>query len=133
MALWTEDLTVPQAIVSAQLDHLDVIVFRSPTIKGLLASLAVAPSPAPSCEFYGFGKFRAGLVTHCSLRYTLGSMKVNRKPPTIQVSYRLPKPLVERMRRIVERLPAWPPPPSQTEIVTRGVESVLLELERQRP
>jgi len=47
---------------------------------------------------------------------------------TIQVSFRLPKNLVERMRDIATAR-HWPPPPSQTEIVSRGIEMVLQKLE----
>jgi hypothetical protein len=54
-------------------------------------------------------------------------MTVNDK--TIQVSFRLPQQLVERMRD-VSTTRVWPPPPSQTEIVARGIELVLRRLER---
>ena len=54
-------------------------------------------------------------------------MKVNDR--TIQVSFRLPQQLVERMRD-VSTSQAWPPPPSQTEIVARGIELVLRRLEK---
>ena len=57
------------------------------------------------------------------------SNAVSNTSKTIQVSFRLPHELVERLREAsAER--AWPPPPSQTEIVIRGVEHVLKTLER---
>jgi Arc/MetJ-type ribon-helix-helix transcriptional regulator len=54
-------------------------------------------------------------------------MKVNDR--TVQVSFRLPQQLVERMRDITSTN-EWPPPPSQTEIVARGIELVLRRLEK---
>jgi hypothetical protein len=54
-------------------------------------------------------------------------MNVNRKQPTTQVSFRLPRRLVERMRE-ASSVRCWPPPPSQTEIVVHGVELVLEKL-----
>jgi len=56
-----------------------------------------------------------------------------RKQPitTTQVSYRLPTDLVERMRDI-SAMDGWPPPPSQTEIVVRGIEIVLEKLRHQK-
>lgn len=48
---------------------------------------------------------------------------------TVQVSFRLPHELVERLRG-VSAVSAWPPPPSQTEIVIRGIEHVLRGLEK---
>ena len=57
------------------------------------------------------------------------SNAVSNTSKTIQVSFRLPHDLVERLREAsAER--AWPPPPSQTEIVIRGVEHVLRTLEK---
>lgn len=50
---------------------------------------------------------------------------------TIQVSFRLQSELVERMRA-VSGADQWPPPPSQTEIVSRGIEMVLRKLEPKR-
>jgi hypothetical protein len=50
---------------------------------------------------------------------------------TIQVSFRLERGLVRRMRQIAKS-GQWPPPPSQTEIVTRGIEMVLRELEAKK-
>jgi hypothetical protein len=48
---------------------------------------------------------------------------------TIQVSFRLRRELVTRMRSVAT-LQSWPPPPSQTEIVSRGIEMVLEKLEK---
>lgn len=50
---------------------------------------------------------------------------------TIQVSFRLQKDLVERLRH-VSTADRWPPPPSQTEIVSRGIKMVLRKLEPKR-
>lgn len=47
---------------------------------------------------------------------------------TAQVSFRLPEELVERMR-VISNASVWPPPPSQTDIVERGIELVLQKLE----
>jgi hypothetical protein len=58
-------------------------------------------------------------------------MNANAKLETVQVSFRLERDLVERMRRAANSS-RWPPPPSQTEIVSRGVELVLTKLKRQR-
>ena len=58
------------------------------------------------------------------------SNMVSNTSKTVQVSFRLPHELVERLREITAER-AWPPPPSQTEIVIRGVEHVLKTLERQ--
>jgi hypothetical protein len=55
-------------------------------------------------------------------------MKVNDPDSTVQVSFRLPMDLVHRMRQIASE-PRWPPPPSQTEIVERGIRIVLDNLE----
>jgi hypothetical protein len=54
-------------------------------------------------------------------------MNVNRDSQTVQVSFRLPRRLVKRMQE-VSKAQSWPPPPSQTEIVTHGVELVLEKL-----
>lgn len=62
--------------------------------------------------------------------YTLTVMKVNQQE-TVQVSFRLERQLVDRMREI-SNTPKWPPPPSQTEIVTRGIELVLNKLNKRR-
>jgi hypothetical protein len=56
-------------------------------------------------------------------------MKVNNDSPTVQVSFRLDRDLVERMREVTGSK-GWPPPPSQTEIVSRGIELVLAKLKR---
>jgi hypothetical protein len=48
---------------------------------------------------------------------------------TVQVSFRLERGLVRRMRQVAKSA-KWPPPPSQTEIVTRGIEMVLSRLEK---
>lgn len=56
---------------------------------------------------------------------------MNVKNGTIQVSFRLPRHLVKRMREITE-VSSWPPPPSQTDIVVRGIEQVLRTLEKGR-
>jgi len=47
------------------------------------------------------------------------------------VSFRLDPKLIKRMRDFctAER---WPPPPTQTEIVERGIELVLTKLEKRR-
>ena len=58
-------------------------------------------------------------------------MKVNPEPKTIQVSFRLERRLVERMKSVTSGQ-NWPPPPSQTEIVSRGIELVLRKLESRR-
>lgn len=50
---------------------------------------------------------------------------------TVQVSFRLPRQLVERMRDITSS-GVWPPPPSQTEIVSRGIDLVVRKLEAKR-
>lgn len=50
---------------------------------------------------------------------------------TVQVSFRLPHELVERLRDI-SNVDVWPPPPSQTDIVIRGIERVLGEMEKKR-
>lgn len=54
-----------------------------------------------------------------------------RSPATIQVSFRLPYALVERMRE-VSTARSWPPPPSQTDLVIQGLQRVLEELEHER-
>jgi len=54
----------------------------------------------------------------------------NSTSKTVQVSFRLPHELVERLR-LASAERAWPPPPSQTEIVIRGVEHVLKTLKTQ--
>ena len=51
----------------------------------------------------------------------------NSTSKTVQVSFRLPHDLVERLREITAES-AWPPPPSQTEIVIRGIQHVLKTL-----
>jgi hypothetical protein len=56
-------------------------------------------------------------------------MKVKRAPQTIQVSFRFPRRVVERMRE-ASSARSWPPPPSQKEIALRGVEMVLDQLEK---
>jgi hypothetical protein len=59
-------------------------------------------------------------------------MKVNSQTTaTVQVSFRLQRELVERMKEVTNSQ-EWPPPPSQTEIVTRGIELVLRKLEGRR-
>jgi len=58
-------------------------------------------------------------------------MKVNDEGPTIQVSFRLNADLVHRMREVAGSK-EWPPPPSQTEIVSRGIEMVLAKLKPKR-
>jgi hypothetical protein len=58
-------------------------------------------------------------------------MKVNNDAPTIQVSFRLNADLVARMREVASSKD-WPPPPSQTEIVSRGIEMVLAKLKPKR-
>jgi hypothetical protein len=58
-------------------------------------------------------------------------MTVNNDTPTIQVSFRLDRDLVERMREVASSKD-WPPPPSQTEIVSRGIELVLSKLKSKR-
>jgi hypothetical protein len=50
---------------------------------------------------------------------------------TVQISFRIPTQLVERLRAITQTN-EWPPPPTQTEIVTRGIEYVVTKLEQQR-
>jgi hypothetical protein len=57
---------------------------------------------------------------------------VNHNQDTIQVSYRLDRRLVQRMRRVTEA-DKWPPPPTQTDIVSRGIEMVLDNLENAPP
>jgi hypothetical protein len=54
---------------------------------------------------------------------------MNVKSSTVQVSFRLPRPLVQRLKS-ASSARSWPPPPSQTEIVARGVELVLAKLEK---
>lgn len=55
---------------------------------------------------------------------TMSNMSNMQTSKTVQVSFRLPHELVERLREAsAER--AWPPPPSQTDIVIRGIEHVL--------
>src|SRR5215831_10004630 len=61
--------------------------------------------------------------------YTVLAMSVNEN--TVQVSFRLERQLVTRMRRVCDAQ-RWPPPPSQTEIVRRGIEMVLLSLKKGR-
>lgn len=56
---------------------------------------------------------------------------MSKNDTTIQVSFRLQSELVERMRA-VSTAERWPPPPSQTEIVSRGIEMVLRRLEPKR-
>lgn len=58
-------------------------------------------------------------------------MNMTKDNGTIQVSFRLESELVERMRA-VSTADRWPPPPSQTEIVSRGIEMVLKKLETKR-
>lgn len=50
---------------------------------------------------------------------------------TVQVSFRLPSDLVRRMRAI-SQTDDWPPPPTQTDMVQRGVEMVLRKLEKEK-
>jgi hypothetical protein len=61
-------------------------------------------------------------------------MKVNTdNHRTIQVSFRLPKDLVERLRTTAaDNERHWPPGPSQTEIVSRGIQQVLAELGKRK-
>jgi len=60
-------------------------------------------------------------------------MSVNQEP-TIAVSYRLDRRLVKRMKRATARKRRrWPPPPTQTDIVARGIEMVLKKLENAQP
>jgi len=56
-------------------------------------------------------------------------MTVNQDDDRIPVSFRLSRELVERMR-IVAAARRWPPPPSQTDIVNRGIELALAEYKR---
>jgi hypothetical protein len=49
----------------------------------------------------------------------------------ITVAARVPRILAERLKAFTQ-LPGWPPPPSQSEIICRGIETVLDELEGQR-
>ena len=58
-------------------------------------------------------------------------MKVNNSNHTIQVSFRLNADLVARMREVAMS-ETWPPPPSQTEIVSKGIEMVLSKLARHK-
>jgi hypothetical protein len=51
---------------------------------------------------------------------------------TIQVSFRLPRQLVERLRSATRNKRKWPPAPSQTDIVAQGVELMLRELKKPR-
>jgi hypothetical protein len=71
------------------------------------------------------------LASAHTLSYTMSVMKVNDTAGTIQVSFRLPRELVDRMREVTTA-DEWPPPPSQTEIVARGIELVLQKLEGKR-
>lgn len=49
---------------------------------------------------------------------------------TIPVSFRLERALVKRLRRVAQRK-GWPPGPNQTEIVARGIEIVLDDMEKE--
>jgi hypothetical protein len=60
----------------------------------------------------------------------LSNVKATENVGTIQVSFRLPVQLVERMRDVSTRA-SWPPPPSQTDLVIQGLRIVLDELERE--
>jgi hypothetical protein len=53
---------------------------------------------------------------------------VNKGREMMALGARVPKELVERLKAFVSSS-AWPPRPSQSEIVTRGIETVLDELE----
>ena len=53
---------------------------------------------------------------------------VDIEKPTIPVSFRLDRELVEALRDFC-RAETWPPPPSQTEVVARGIRIVLDNLE----
>jgi len=55
-------------------------------------------------------------------------MKVNRTDTTVPVSFRIEAELMARLRRFTEA-ETWPPPPSQTDIVERGIRIVLDNLE----
>lgn len=57
-------------------------------------------------------------------------MSVNEKLETVQVSFRLERRLAERLKKAANNR-HWPRP-SQTEIVTRGVEMMLTKLKKQR-
>jgi len=57
-------------------------------------------------------------------------MKVN-DPNKLARSFRLDRELVERLHEFCNA-PDWPPPPSQTEIVERGIRIVLDNLEPTR-
>jgi len=59
-------------------------------------------------------------------------METQDREETVQVSFRLPSELVRRMKTI-STSQTWPPPPSQTEIVSRGIRIVLEKLEAKRP
>jgi hypothetical protein len=58
-------------------------------------------------------------------------MDVKYHDDRIPVSFRLDRKLVKRMKDVCG-VRSWPPPPSQTEIVARGIELVLAELESKR-
>jgi len=49
----------------------------------------------------------------------------------VPVSFRLSRELVEALRDFCAT-ETWPPPPTQTEIVTKGIELVLRELKSKR-
>jgi hypothetical protein len=50
-----------------------------------------------------------------------------------QVSFRLPMQLLKRLRQVTRGRRQWPPSgPSQTDLIARGIELALLELEEQR-
>jgi len=57
-------------------------------------------------------------------------MKVN-DDDRVPVSFRLDPRLMKRLREVTSA-EVWPPPPTQTEIVTRGIELVLRKLEAKR-
>jgi len=72
------------------------------------------------------------IASHSAMLY-IASMSVNQEP-TIAVSYRLDRRLVKRMKRATARKRRrWPPPPTQTDIVARGIEMVLKKLENAQP
>jgi len=58
-------------------------------------------------------------------------MGVNENHTTIPVSFRLDRVLVKRLRAFCAT-EQWPPPPTQTDIVERGIKDVLDELEAKR-
>ena len=57
------------------------------------------------------------------------SNAVSNTSKTVQVSFRLPHELADRLREASSEK-TWPPPPSQTDIVIKGIEHVLRTLEK---